>query len=361
MWNNGRVWFLLFLAWLILLPSFPVGAQEPSPLEQLILQQHFTQKELERNLQVTREEEKALLTEIAQLNTDLSRQALIIDAKRRHAGEVARAYYMGERANLLSLLFEADNFNDFLMVFDFLQILFTRDMERLQSYQDERTRAAQLQTEKQQRLAQVKQLKIHYETQLAEMLAIQAEKEKNLEKLPDSSSVQTLMTHLIADWRKDGLPAFRSYFDVLTKVMFQIPELATADRIQSTGLLSHTLTIKEEDFNQFLVSKDDIFKQSTFHFDNNQLQVEGSYNAMNMKMIGEYELVSPTELKFHILQLFYDGFELPQATVEELADEFDLGFYPSMISPNIQVEEIKLADKALTLKIKLGLPFGFGQ
>ncbi|MGO0062088.1 coiled-coil domain-containing protein [Brevibacillus fluminis] len=360
--RKSRTWLILFLLILLFPQPMPVGRAMNAPeLEQVILQQHFTQKELERNLEITRNEEKTLLTQIAQLDSELSRQALIIDAKRRHAGEVARAYYMGKRADLLALLFETDNFNDFLLAYDFLQILFTRDMEKMQDYQTERQKAAQLQQDKQQRLTQVRTLRAHYESQLAEMLAIQKEKEENLQKLTDPTSVQSLMDHLVEDWRKDGLPAFRDYFAILTKVMFEIPELATPDRIHAEGLLTHTLTIKETDFNQFLESKNAMFKQSQFHFENNQLQVEGSYNQMNMKMIGEYQLVSPTELKFHIIQLFYDGFQLPQSTVDELAKEFDLGFYPTMISPNIQVEDIKLADQALTLKIKLDLPFGFGS
>lgn len=361
MQNQSRICFILFLVFLLITPVPIRAAQVPPSLEQVILQQHFTQKELERNLELIRGEEKSLLTQIAQLDTDLSRQSLMIEAKRRHAGDVARAYYMGQRANLLSLLFETDNFNDFLLAYDFLQILFTRDMEKLQDYQSERKKASLMQSDKQQRLAQVKLLRAHYEQALAEMLAVQKEKEENLQQLTDPASVQSLMDHLVADWRKDGLPAFRNYFSILTKVMFQIPELATPDRIQSDGLLTHTLTIKETDFNQFLESKDSMFKQSQFHFENNQLQVEGSYNQMNMKMVGEYQLVSPTELKFHIVQLFYDGFQLPQPTIDELAKEFDFGFYPSMIAPTIQVEDIKLADQALKLKLKLGLPFTFGK
>lgn len=362
MQSKSHPWFILFLVILLLSQTLLTGeAKETPELEQVILQQHFTQKELERNLEITRKEEKALLTEIAQLDTDLSRQSLIIEAKRRHAGDVARSYYMGQRDDLLALLFETDNYNDFLLAYEFLQILFTRDMEKLQEYQAERQKAANMQANKQQRLTEVRELRVHYETQLAEIMVIQKAKEENLQQLTDPTSVQYLMDHLVADWRKDGLPAFRDYFALLTKIMFQIPELATPDRIKAESLFTHTLTIKETDFNQFLESKDAIFKQSQFRFENNQLQVEGSFNQMNMKMIGEYQLVSPTELKFHIIQLFYDGFQLPQSSIDELAKEFDLGFYPTMISPNIQVEEIKLADQALTLKIKLELPFSFGK
>ncbi|MBO8162231.1 MAG: hypothetical protein H0Z34_00760 [Brevibacillus sp.] len=340
---------------------FPAWAEKELPLEQLILQQHFTQKELERNLALLKQEEKELLSDIAQLDLDLSRQALIIEAQKRHAGEVVRAYYSGERASLLVLLLEARSFNDFLLAAEFLQLLFRRDMEKLQTFQDERLKAEQMRTSKRDRLQQIKRIRQQYEERLEEMIAIQREKEKNLQQLDDPTSVQALMDHLIIDWRERGLPAFRKFFGVLSNVMTQIPELATPDRIKSKGLFSHTLTISEEEFNQFLTSKNEMFKQAYFQFNDNHLIVEGSYDQVNLRLTGQYQLVSPTELQFHINQLLYDGFELPTSTVEELEKEYDLGFYPALINPNIRVEDLLLDDQQLQLKLSFDLPFQLGK
>ncbi|MGI6187016.1 MAG: coiled-coil domain-containing protein, partial [Brevibacillus sp.] len=134
-------------------------AQEQLPLEQLILQQHFTQKELERTLTLIRQEENRLHGEIAQLDLDLQRKKLVMDAMRRHAGEVAKAYYTGERANLLTLLFDTKNFNDFLLLFDFLQILYERDLTKLEAYQKERAAMTSLQAERQNRLTLLQNLR----------------------------------------------------------------------------------------------------------------------------------------------------------------------------------------------------------
>jgi|GEM_PF-600820 len=344
---------------LLLLPLGSAAAEPLPPLEQLILQQHLTQKELERSLALIKEEEKSLHSELARLEVNLDRQALIIDAMRRHAGEVARAYYTGERATLLTLLFDAENFNDFLTLYTFLQILFERDMSKLEHFQAERAKATAMQAEKQQRLGTLKELRRRFEQQLQDMLAVKADKEKNLQSLSDPTSVEALMDHLMADWRERGLPAFHTFFSVLSQVMFQIPELATPERISSEGLFSHTLTIRQDEFNQFLVSKDQLFKQAQFAFENNQLIVEGSYDQMNLRIVGEYEVVSPKELKFHIRELQFDGFQLPQATIDEMEKLYDLSFYPAMISPRIQVEGITLANQELKLRMKLNLPFGF--
>lgn len=284
-----------------------------------------------------------------------------MEAMKRHAGEVARAYYTGERDSFLSLLFDSENFNQFLLLFDFLQLLYQRDMNQLEKYQAERAKMTTFQSDKQQRLATITDLRSKFEKQLAEMLALQAEKEKNVQKLSDPSSVKSLMDHLTIDWRDRGLPAFRTFFEVLSKVMFQIPELATPERITSESLFAHTLTINQDDFNKFLVEKNDLFKQSLFTFDNNQLIVEGTYNQMNLKIVGAYQLVSPKELKFRITQLYFDGFLLPQTTMDEMEKKYDLSFYPSLISPNIEVEGITLAHKELKLQLKLDLPFGFGK
>lgn len=353
--------FLLIL--LLLVCPLTVFAQEETsiPLEQLILQQHFTQKELERTLTLIKAEETRTYGEIARIDLDLQRQKLVIEAMQRHAGEVARAYYTGERANLLTLLLNAENFNEFLLMFDFIQILYEHDMNRLEAYQAERTKLTALQVDKQGRLTLLRDTRKKYETQLAEMLAIQAEKEKNVQKLDDPTTVEALMDHLIADWEKRGLPAFQTFFGMLAKVMVQVPELATPDRIQSDGLFSHTLTIKQDDFNQFLITKDELFKQSRFSFEENKLIVEGTYDHMELRLVGQYELVSPTQLKFHITELAFDGFALPPSTIEEMEKAYDLGFYPELISPNIQVEGITMLNEELKLQLKLNLPFGFGK
>lgn len=353
---------LLLVLFLLVCP-LTVFAQEEAalPLEQLILQQHFTQKELERTLTLLKAEEARTYRDIAQIDLDLQRQKLVIEAMQRHAGEVARAYYTGERANLLTLILNAENFNQFLLMFDFYQMLYEHDMNRLQAYHAERTKLADMQTDKQNRLALLQDLLKKYEQQLAEMLAIQAEKEKNVQKLDDPTTVQALMDHLIDDWEQRGLPAFQTFFGILAKVMMQVPELATPDRIQSDGLFNHTLTIKQNDFNQFLMQKDELFKQSRFSFVDNKLIVEGTYDHMELRLVGSYELVSPTELKFHISELSFDGFALPQATIDEMEKAYDLGFYPELISPNIQVLGISLQNEELKLQLKLNLPFGFGK
>ncbi|WP_134687474.1 coiled-coil domain-containing protein [Brevibacillus migulae] len=359
-----RRFVMIMLVFLLSLSSVSsiVGAVEPAPpLEELILQQHLTQKELERSLSLVKEEEKALQTEIAQLTLDMGKQASIIAAMRKHAGEVARAYYMGERTSLLSLIFDTENFNDFLLLYEFLQLLYERDLNTLERFQQERAKLEQMQATKQNRLSRVTELRKHFESQLQQLLIVQAEKERNLNKLSDPAGVESLMDHLIVDWRERGLPAFNTFFSELAAAMFQVQELATPERISSEDLFSHTLTISEEDFNQFLMSKNDLFKQSRFTFENDQLMVEGSYDQMNLRIVGNYEYVSPQELKFHITKLTFDGFELPQTTIEEMEKKYDLGFYPSVISPNVQVQSIRLADQALTLKLKLNFPFGFGK
>ncbi|MGC5325583.1 coiled-coil domain-containing protein [Brevibacillus sp. SYSU BS000544] len=355
---NKTVMIVLFVL-IFSTPPSVLQAEEILPIEQLILQQHFTQMELERNLTLVKAEEATLFREIEKLDQQLISKEQHMRQMRKHAGDVARAYYMGERDSLLSLLFETKNFNDLLLLLDFLEYLFERDMSKLETFQAERQQAIELQASKQVRLNKVQQLRTHFEQQLAEIKRIQAEKEKNLQTLKDPTSVQTLMDHIITDWRNRGLPAFRTYFAALSTVMLELQELATPEHIQSNGLFSHRLTIGEAEFNQFLASKNELFKESKFQFTNNQLIVDGSYQQMNLKIVGNYELVSPTELKFHMKQLLFDGFLLPDTTIKELEKEYNLGFYPTLISPNIKVEGMTLADQKLELDIKFELGFGF--
>lgn len=344
----------------IFLPPFLVRAEETLPIEQFILQQHFTQLELERNLGLLRQEENNLLRQIDDLDQQLTQKEGIILEERKRAGDTIRAYYTGERESLLSLLFETKDFNDLLLLIDFLQLLFEHDMAKLEQFQQERTQVAKLQVTKHEQLGKVKELRIHFEKQLAEIKRIQEEKEKNLKTLKDPTSVQSLMDHLILDWRNRGLPAFRNYFSSLAATMSEVNQLATLDHFE-TNLFkrSITLTIGQDEFNQFLASKNEIFKGSSFQFENEQLIVEGSIDQMNIKIIGQYELVSPTELKFHMNQLVFDGFDLPQTTIDELEQEYNLGFYPALINPKIEVEGLSLKDQKLELKVKYVTGLGF--
>ncbi|MGD8189997.1 coiled-coil domain-containing protein [Brevibacillus ginsengisoli] len=350
---------ILIMIMCILLSPLLVGAEKPLPIEQLILQQHFTQLELERNLELLKQEENNLLQQIDDLDQQLTQKESTILEERKRAGDTIRAYYTGQRESLLSLLFEAKDFNDLLLLVDFLQLLFEHDMAKLERFQQERAQVAKLQVDKHERLGKIKELRIHFEKQLADIKRIQEEKEQNLKTLKDPTAVQSLMDHLIVDWRNRGLPAFRKYFSTLASTMGQIKELATPNHLQPNGFSSLTLTIGQEEFNQFLAGKNDIFKGSSFQFDNNQLVVEGNLDQMNLKIVGQYDLVSPTELKFHMSQLVFDGFDLPQTTIDELEKEYDLGFYPALISPNIRVEGLSLNDHKLQLQVKYELGFSF--
>jgi len=298
-----------------------------------------------------RSHEEELYAEVAQLDIDIARQKLIIEAMHRHAGEVARSYYKGERASLLSLFLDSENFNDFLLLAQFLELLFKRDMQMLETFQAERAKSVALQTIKQEKIKQIETARVYLEERLAEIIAIQKQKEANLAKITDPTTMKSLMSHLTEDWSNRGLPAFRKFFSELAVAMRDVPELATPSRFTSQSFLSHTLTIDERDFNEFLARKNELFKYAQFQFDNNQLIVSGSYDQVNLKIVGEYELVSPTELKFKITQLLFDGFELPFTTIEELEKEYNLGFYPALINPNIRVEGVSLDMQQLKLKL----------
>ncbi|AUM66098.1 hypothetical protein GOP56_09685 [Brevibacillus sp. 7WMA2] len=346
---------LFFLCFLLALPPSLATAEEALPLEKTILQQHLTQLELERNLQLLKLDESKLNRDLAELELEAKKQELTISSKRKHAGKVARAYYMGKRNDLLTLLFSADDFNQVLTSARLLEIIFTSDMKKLESFQLELARANDLSLQKQSQLKKIRELRQMYEKRLADMIAIKLLKEENLQKLPDSSSVEALMENLIKDWRSRGLPVFQDFFGVLARVMQDLPQLITPDHIQSEGLFTHKLTITEEEFNKFLLSKDPIFQHAYFSFDHNQLEVVGNYNQVNLKIIGSYEVVSPTELRFHINKLMFDGYELPDSTAEEMAKEYNLSFYPALINPNIHVQEATLDEHKLQIKVKFNI------
>ncbi|WP_232698357.1 coiled-coil domain-containing protein [Brevibacillus daliensis] len=321
-------------------------------MEHTILQQHLTQLELERNLGILREEEKRINKELATLELEAKRQELTIASSRKHAGKVARAYYMGKRDDLLTLLFNAKDFNQILASMSMMERIFAHDMKKLEKFQGALARSKEIASQKEAQLKQIRELRISYENRLTELLAVKMMKEENLEKLPETSTIEALMKDLVDDWRTRGLPVFRDFFSVLAGVMQDLPELVTSDRIQSEGLFTHKLVITEEEFNQFLLLKNPMFQHAYFTFDDNHLEVVGNYDNVNVKIRGMYKKVSPIELQFQITELIYEGFQLPLSTAEEMTKEYDLGFYPSLINENIRVEEVTLDNHKLEIKIK---------
>lgn len=346
-------------AWLVFLiitfSSAHVWAEENFSLEQLILQQSFTLNELERSIHNLKMEEIRLTREVALMDRQLKEQEAILEERRKHAGAIARAYYTGERASLFSLLLDAEDFSELLFVSDFLHDVFRLDLERLESYHQAQVQAEELRSGIREKLLKTRTVRSYMEQQLQEVIRLRQAQANLLAFLPDAQIVNRLMTLLLDKWNNQGLPTFHEYFRTLARVIPQIRELATPERISANGLFTRTLSIPEKEFNRFLSSKHDMFKEIRFSFRNQRLIVEGSYRESHLKMVGRYVIKNPQHLMFEIEQLSFEGIPLPRSTIEEMQQMYDLSFYPKLIAPNVQVTGVELANQRLRIQLHFSL------
>ena len=66
---------------------------------------------------------------------------------RKHAGNVLRAYYTGDRDSIWMLLFSVSSFTDALRTFEYLQMIITNDHRALTTFTDSFQKLKGLQTE----------------------------------------------------------------------------------------------------------------------------------------------------------------------------------------------------------------------
>lgn len=347
---------LLFLLFSLIVGSMPINAQSApdDPKVRALLQEHLDRVEARREIDKLKIEQLNLEKRALSLQSQLKLQKANVEKQKLQVGRLLRAYYANERPSLLAALLAAESWSDFFLILDFLQIIYDRDREILNAYKLDVQLTTNMKNDLDSFRVTIKQSIAHYESQIKRLDQLNRQLDGKLSKLPDADKVRLLMTQLEEDWLKKGLPAFELYFEIISDSMRYLPEMVDLTQVEQSGS-KLIVTFTDNQLNQFLAKKNQIFENTRFTFKDNEMWIEGIHEGAALTVMGGYELISPKEMQFQVNQLIYDGYQLPKSTQDQLATKFDLGFYPTLIHPNIRIDSLVMSNGSLKLVVKFSL------
>lgn len=320
-----------------------------------LLEKGLTLHEIDRELDRIEERERMLEAQILGAQEQLKVQEAKKNVEKQRAGEVLRAYYTGERDSFFSAFLQMQQLSEFLTVLEYVQIIFDSDRQAIERYTTstealEQTITALQQTEAE--LADVKQLYLQ-----KKQVAIQTKQtlEEARAAMAHPTEFDDQLSELTQRWETEGLPLFRTYFRTLAKAMNDLPEmLEDGDHLTMKGL-TWEFRMKDSDLNTFLRTKDDLFEQIAFRFEEDQMIAEGTADGHSIFISGQYAIFDEPShhIGFDISQLEYEGFSLPESTVLEMEEQFDLSFYPKAMIPFVKATKLTIQNHELNIKLEL--------
>ncbi|MBP1999201.1 hypothetical protein J2Z69_000220 [Paenibacillus shirakamiensis] len=342
----------------VILFPYPVLAEPLSAETQQILEQSLSIVELDREIGKISDQQARSETELQQIQQEMLRIQRTLNSTQAITDQRVRAYYMGEREELIGTLFTANNLRDFISILDYIDLIFGQDQEILTRHQSAYRALKKAQSKQQQSSSELLELKNRLVQQRNRVEALHKKVDASVENSGDPEKMRLFIQEMNAYWENIGLYEVRRHFKALAAAMVDLPEFLknNGQSISASGG-TYTIAIKQEDLNQFLRSKDEIFNQFAFTFTEGKIIAEGTRDSLNIRVEGHYTVENQPEnsIVFHVDQLVFNGMVLPDTTCRELEEDFDLGFYPKKIIPLVEATDVTLQKGILLIHLKLSL------
>jgi hypothetical protein len=350
----------------LLSPVRTYAANEATAREnQSILQKGLTVYEIDQELIRLQTNESTLLQSIADSETELAAKVSASEQTRLHAAKVLRAYYMGDRDVVWMLLFSIRSLSDALTSMEYLTAIYRHDVTQLSRYTEDQKQIQATRTKLVSAHSDLVGLRNRYLNQKDQLVALQKELDKELAAQTEAQKQQDVkkqIEDLTKDWQSKGVPLFKTYFQALAAAMKQLPELAAAGGAKNTNFIingfSYTFQITDTELNAFLRKKNELFNNMTFTFTDKNVIAEGKQDNIAITIKGHYTLHAVQDnyiIRFVVDELTFNGFKLPQTTIEELEKQFDLGIYPQSMASFLQLTGMTMVPGKLSIQLKFKL------
>ncbi|MBD2870144.1 hypothetical protein IDH41_16275 [Paenibacillus sp. IB182493] len=349
----------LLLAVFVALQTPASAAPDPADDElHDLLEKSLSVVEIDKEIERIRKQQEQLTQEMADAERQLEQQEERIADKRDEAGSVLRAYYMGERDFLLAALISFDSLSDLLQMIDYAEFLFSHDKFTLDSYMEQYRKVKEgherLETRKLELAAVESGLKLQRER----VLDLERQLDEQLAGRSDADKLRLLMEELTSFWESAGIDEVKQYFQALSKAMQKLPEWVQSNKqlLEINGF-QYTITVPEKEINAFLREQNDIFNNFSFEFSNGAVVARGQSDNMEIRISGHYTIENDPKnaILFHVDELLFNGFRLPDTTRQALEREFDLGFYPDLIVSFLKATSVEMKDDNLIIQLSLKL------
>lgn len=341
----------------LLLPAQALAA--PMSDEELkVLQDSLSIVEIDREIARIELQQQETEQSIEQLEVQLTDKNEQIKGSREQAGKRLAAYYMGERETMLSALLSANSLKDFFTLLDYFQLVAERDRYVLNTYKEDYAGLAKTKKKLDKLSSELEQMKKNLVEQRERVAALQLSVEGSLGTSADPQKLKEMIQELTAYWENVGLYEVRRYFRALSSAMSEFPDFLQEHKESlSSDKKGYTLTVREEDLNEFLHSRSELLKNMNFTFENELIIAQGRREGLELRVEGHYTVENEPEnsITFHVDRLIFNGLELPDTTRTELEHDFDLGFYPQKIVPFVEATQAEIRQGTLIIKLKLSL------
>ncbi|MNO13374.1 hypothetical protein D3C76_30060 [compost metagenome] len=338
--------------------GMPAVAAPLTAEEQQILEQSLSIQEIDREIERIESRQQETESAIRDLQEQLSDKNQQIRVSREQAGLRLRAYYMGERENLMYALLSVNNLKDFFTVLDYYQLIMDRDRAVLNQYKSDYAKLKRTKLKLDDTSIELARMKEELQLQRSRVAALQQRVDETLGLSADPEKLKALIQELTAYWENVGLYELRKYFQALSSAMSHFPDFLQQNEnslIAEKG--GYRLEIREEELNAFLYSQNELLKDMSFRFEKDKIVARGSREGLKLEVEGHYTVEQEPEnsIVFHVDRLLFNGLALPDTTRAELERDFDLGFYPKKIVPFVEATDAAISEGTLTVKLKLAL------
>jgi hypothetical protein len=341
-------------------PARTQGDDELEDAQKKLLQQSLSIYEIDQELNRLAAREEKLNSEISDTEQRIAKQEQDVVKARSRAAQTLRAYYTGERNSVWAILFSARSFSDALQISEYLLMIFDNDRRSLQTYADHLAQLKELHAQLTKNRQDLLETKSRFLAQRERAEALKKQRDEQLAREKEAEALRRQSEQLIENWVQTGIPMFKKYFQALAEAMGGLPKLLLAEgnRHLSFSGLNATFSITDRELNDFLRGENPILRNLTFTFLDNEMRIAGREGDVDVAISGRYVLETKNGHKivlFHIDELSYAGYTLPDTTAKALEDEFELGFYPESFSSFLEVTGLTMEQGTLSLQLKFKL------
>jgi len=323
-----------------------------------MLEKSLSIVEIDSEIERISQRQTEMAIEQEQLEIELLQKRNQIKDKQDRAGAIVRSYYMGERDFLYSAFLSVKNISGLLIIYGYYEIIMNNDKDVLNTYQSEYVDLQIMQKKIARNSVELEEMKYNLIKQRERVLALQQSVDGSLQTSSDPEAMQKMMNEFTLYWENVGLYEVKRHFRALSSAMKDLPEFVqnTKGIIQAKGS-TYTINITEDQLNTFLRSKDDLFNNFSFHFDDDVISASGESGGIAITIEGNYSIVNDPEngIMFHVSKLIFNKLELPDTTSLALEEEFDLGFYPHKLISFVKATEVKTSKNLLHIILKLSM------
>ncbi|PZD93907.1 hypothetical protein DNH61_20635 [Paenibacillus sambharensis] len=355
----GLLALLLFI-WFVHPPlASAEQAQEINDEElRLLLEKSLSITELDKEIARIGAQKEQTLGRIRELTQLIERKSVELQEQEAKAGDVIRAYYTGERDSLIGAVLSFQSLPDLFLMLDYFDVIIANDKKSLDGYKEQ---YRELQKER-EKLAEDESRLSSLETSLLaqreRIVRLQSDVDSSLASSGDADRLRVLIDELVAYWETAGMHEVKRYFRALAETMKELPGwLQENPRLMEMNGLSYTLRLPDDELNRFLREQNDLFDNFQFRFENGLIAASGRREGMEISLTGHYLVEDEPvhAIRFYTDELKFNGLTLPDTTVRDLEDSFDLSFYPQRLVSFVKADSVVIEDGELVIKLSVAL------